>query len=62
VGENLEKLQATRIVIAHRLSTVQHADRIFLMEHGKIVASGTYAELLDNSSTFTELVRRQMIE
>ncbi len=62
VSQSLENLQATRIVIAHRLSTVQNADRIYLMENGKIVESGTYAGLLEQGGKFTELVKRQMVE
>jgi ATP-binding cassette subfamily C protein len=61
VSESLEKLQATRIVIAHRLSTVQHADRIYLMEQGKIAETGTYNELIAKGAKFSELVRRQMV-
>jgi ATP-binding cassette subfamily C protein len=61
VSESLEKLQATRIVIAHRLTTVQNADRIYLMEQGRIVESGTYDELLSRSGKFTDLVKRQIV-
>ncbi len=47
----------TTILIAHRLSTVRHADRIFLMEGGRVAATGTYAELLQNNATFQEMAR-----
>ena len=43
VSRSLESLQATRIVIAHRLSTVQHADRILVLQAGRIVESGSHA-------------------
>lgn len=46
----------TLIVIAHRLSTVRHCDRLYLLSHGRIVAAGTYEELLDNSHQFQQLV------
>jgi ATP-binding cassette subfamily C protein len=62
VSQSLEKLQATRIVIAHRLTTVQNADRIYLMEKGRIVEVGSYSELLEKGGKFTELVKRQMVE
>jgi ATP-binding cassette subfamily C protein len=62
VGKSLEGLNATRVVIAHRLSTVINADQIFVMENGEIVESGTYAQLQDQGGKFAELVRRQMIE
>ncbi|MEI6456425.1 MAG: NHLP bacteriocin export ABC transporter permease/ATPase subunit [bacterium] len=62
VSESLEKLQSTRVVIAHRLTTVQHADRIYLMDQGKIAESGTYEELIALDGKFAALVRRQMVE
>jgi NHLM bacteriocin system ABC transporter ATP-binding protein len=62
VGKSLEGLNASRVVIAHRLSTVINADQIFVMENGEIVESGTYAQLQDQGGKFAELVRRQMIE
>jgi NHLM bacteriocin system ABC transporter ATP-binding protein len=60
VIRSLEKLKATRIVIAHRLSTIMAADRIFVMDHGRIVQSGTYAELMDVPGLFRELAERQL--
>ncbi len=62
VSESLQKLQATRVVIAHRLTTIEHADKIYLMERGKIVETGSYAELINKGGKFSELVKRQMIE
>ncbi|MBN1919686.1 MAG: NHLP bacteriocin export ABC transporter permease/ATPase subunit [Anaerolineae bacterium] len=61
VSASLERLQATRIVVAHRLSTIINADRIFVMEEGRIVQSGTYAELIRQRGLFEDLVRRQML-
>ncbi len=61
VSASLERLQATRIVVAHRLSTIINADRIFVMEDGRIVQSGTYAELIKQRGLFEDLVRRQML-
>ncbi|UZO82169.1 NHLP bacteriocin export ABC transporter permease/ATPase subunit [Aquimarina sp. ERC-38] len=61
VSESLDKLQATRIVIAHRLSTVVNADRIFVLDKGMIVESGTYNELLEMDGVFTTLAKRQMV-
>jgi NHLM bacteriocin system ABC transporter ATP-binding protein len=62
VSKSLEKLQATRVVIAHRLSTVMNADRIYLMENGMIEESGTYQELINKAGKFADLVKRQMID
>ena len=42
----------TIILIAHRLTTVQACDTIFMLEHGRLVAQGSYDELLDTSRKF----------
>lgn len=57
--ESLELLpeEITTIVIAHRLSTVRHADRIFLLRNGKISAAGTFEELIDYSEEFQDMAR-----
>ncbi|MER8030039.1 NHLP bacteriocin export ABC transporter permease/ATPase subunit [Streptomyces bauhiniae] len=61
VIESTRKLNATRVVIAHRLSTVMDADRVVVMEDGKVIQQGTPAELLaDTGGRLHELVRRQM--
>ena len=60
VSESLEKLNATRIVIAHRLSTIVNADRIMVLDGGRLVQSGTYAELMQQPGLFAELARRQI--
>ncbi|MER7740332.1 NHLP bacteriocin export ABC transporter permease/ATPase subunit [Streptomyces sp. NPDC096538] len=61
VIESTKALRATRVVIAHRLSTVLDADRVVVMEAGKVVQQGTPAELLaDTQGRLHELVRRQL--
>ena len=60
VARSLERLKATRIVIAHRLSTIINADRIIVLEAGRIVQSGTYAELIAQPGLFADLAQRQM--
>jgi ATP-binding cassette subfamily C protein len=60
VSHCLEGLKSTRVIIAHRLSTVIHADRIIVMEAGRMVESGTYAELMDKNGVFAELAKRQL--
>lgn len=52
----------TCIVIAHRLSTVQHADEIIVMEHGKIVERGTHAALLSKDGIYRRLVEMQQVK
>lgn len=61
VAESLERLKVTRIVVAHRLSTVIHADRICVVDRGKIVQQGSYQQLLEQPGLFAELARRQLV-
>jgi ATP-binding cassette subfamily C protein len=61
VSDSLGRLQATRIVVAHRLSTIVSADRIFVVEAGRIVQTGSYQELVHQDGPFAELAKRQII-
>ncbi len=49
----------TTLVIAHRLSTIEHADRILVLEQGRIVESGTHADLLASGGYYANLTRVQ---
>ena len=60
VMQNLALLTSTRIVIAHRLSTLQQADRIYVLQAGRVVQSGSFNELMEVDGVFRELVRRQV--
>ncbi len=60
VMRNLALLTSTRIVIAHRLSTLEQADRIYVMQAGKVVQSGAFTELMEVDGVFRELVKRQV--
>ncbi|MDO4188730.1 MAG: ATP-binding cassette domain-containing protein [Lachnospiraceae bacterium] len=62
VCESLEARNMTRVMIAHRLSTVKNCDKIFVMEKGEIVEEGNYEELIENKGLFYELAKRQQIE
>jgi ABC-type bacteriocin/lantibiotic exporter with double-glycine peptidase domain len=62
VSESLAKLKCTRIVIAHRLSTVKNCDRIMVVDGGTIAEEGTYDELLAKDGAFAEMVARQRVE
>ena len=48
-------------MIAHRLSTIRQCDRIVVLDHGRIIEDGTYAELLARRGFFAELVQRQRL-
>lgn len=62
VNEALERLMVgrTSLVIAHRLSTVRHADRILVMSHGKVVEAGTHDELMAHEGTYRLLASTQL--
>ncbi len=57
---NLAKLSATRIIIAHRLSTLRQADHIYVMQAGKVVEEGNFSDLMKIEGVFKSLVRRQL--
>ena len=60
VSRSLEALEATRIVVAHRLSTIQNADRIYVIDRGRVVQEGTYDDLLAVPGLFADLAARQL--
>ncbi len=61
VSESLEGLHVTRVVVAHRLSTIRHADRIVVMRGGRVVQEGRFEELVEAPGLFAELARRQLL-
>ena len=62
VADALAGLNCTRVVIAHRLSTVKDCDRIVVLDGGKIIEEGTYDALIAKGGFFAELVERQRID
>ena len=62
VSDSLDSLDCTRVVVAHRLSTVRHCDRILVVDGGRIAEEGTYDELIARDGLFAELVARQRLD
>ena len=60
VADNLDTLGCTRVVIAHRFSTIRHCDRIIVLDKGEIAEEGTFDELMANGKLFYEMSKRQL--
>ncbi|NDQ55578.1 MAG: NHLP bacteriocin export ABC transporter permease/ATPase subunit [Acidipila sp.] len=61
VTESLNQLKVTRVVVAHRLSTIRNADKIYVIENGRVVQQGKYEQLMDEPGLFAQLMKRQMV-
>lgn len=61
ISANIEALHVTRIVIAHRLSTIKNADRILVLDRGRIIESGSYKALCALQGTFASFVAEQTL-
>ncbi len=62
VSESLDAMGCTRIVVAHRLSTIRHCDRILVLDGGHIIEDGNYEELIEKGGYFADLVARQRLD
>lgn len=62
VAHTFNDMDVTRVVIAHRLSTIRSADRILVIDAGRVVQTGSYDALIQQEGMFRELVRRQTSE
>ena len=56
---NLTKNKTT-LVIAHRLSTIHNADKIFVIENGKVISSGNHDHLIKNCKEYNSLYKKQL--
>lgn len=61
VHDHLDRLEMTRLIVAHRLSTVQHADRIYVLDKGHIVDHGSFNELAARPGLFADLLEKQKL-
>ena len=61
VSDALGALDCTRIMVAHRLSTIRNCDRILVLDGGHVVEDGTYDDLLAQNGVVAELVERQRL-
>jgi len=59
--DRLDQFKVTRVIVAHRLSTIQNADCIYVLENGGICQQGTFAELMAQEGAFQTLMQRQML-
>ena len=63
VSSSLDKMNVTRIVVAHRLSTIRNCDRILVLNDGEIIQEGTYETLMeDKNGLFYALASRQIAQ
>ena len=62
IAQALDELNCTRIIVAHRLSTIRNCDRILVLDKGRIIESGTYDQLIEQNGFFAELVEQQRLD
>ena len=61
IMHSLEKLKMTRLLVAHRLSSLIHANRIYVLEQGSVVEEGNYKTLLSQQGLFSQLAKKQQL-
>ncbi len=61
VAASVDSMKCTRIIVAHRLSSIRGCSRILVLDDGKIAEDGSYEELVNRDGLFAELIQRQKI-
>ena len=61
ITQNIDQLDVSRIVIAHRLTTIRNADRIYVIEKGAVSQVGTFESLSKEKGFFAEMLKRQKL-
>jgi ABC-type bacteriocin/lantibiotic exporter with double-glycine peptidase domain len=61
VSESLDRLKVTRIVVAHRLSTIRNADRIYVLQAGQMIEQGSFEQLAAADGLFSQMIQRQRL-
>ena len=59
VAQQIDRMECTRLIVAHRLSTIRHCSRIIVLDKGAIVEDGNYEELMERKGLFYQLAKRQ---
>ena len=62
VTRSLDKMHATQIIVAHRLSTIRNVDRVIVIDKGQIIENGGFDELVAQGGIFASMVKRQTID
>ena len=60
IAEHLDQLDCTRIIVAHRLSTIRQCSRIIVIDKGAIIEEGSYDELMEKQGLFYQMAKRQI--
>ena len=61
IARNIRQLKLTRVVIAHRLTTIRDADMIYVLDKGRLAEQGRFNELMAKGGVFAAIAKRQIV-